>query len=100
MTNTPEWIAQRQWTAVDPDGKEHDVRQRVRAPVISPDGSASCLVDAGFGDRSVEIFGENSWQAVRLAMDFCTDNLRAKVKSGWALLWPDTRAAASDEELF
>lgn len=99
MTTISTCIAERKWIAVDPDGKEHDVRLCIMPPMISPDGSASCLTDVGFGSPPVKIFGDDSWQAVRLAMNFCTDELRVRIRSGWKILWPDSRDPASDDEL-
>lgn len=99
MTAISKCIAERKWIAVDPAGNEHNVRLCIMSPIIGPDGSATCLTDVGFGSQPVTIFGDDSWQAVRLAMSFCTDELRSRISSGWSFFWPDSRDVASDDDL-
>lgn len=97
---TPEhYIATRTWSGRSPAGELGDVQIRIAAPTRNPEGLASCVADPGFGETPVSIFGEDSWQALELAMKYCRDIARAKVALGWQLRVPDTDELLTSADL-
>lgn len=99
MTTASQCIAVRRWLAVSPDGKEQELSLRIMPPTIDSDGSAACQADPGFGMQPMSIMGEDSWQAVDLAMKFCLKIARDRMSQGWKILWPDSRALVTLDEV-
>ena len=94
-----DYIATRTWSGRSSAGELSDVQIRIAVPTLSPEGLAYCLADPGFGETPVNMFREDSWQALELAMKYCRDIALAKVALGWQLRWPDTDALLTSADL-
>ncbi|TFW10617.1 hypothetical protein E4L96_23175 [Massilia arenosa] len=93
------YIAMRTWAGLSPAGERKVITARIAAPVCDTEGRMSCLADPGFDEAPVSIFGEDSWQALELALRFCRDIARGKMQRGWQLRWPDTDELLASSDL-
>src|SRR5687768_9870795 len=74
--------------AVAPDGTEHSVVLRVGIPERRPDGLWSASVSLGALDsHPSSIYGDDSWQAIQLAMRFIATRVGHFGNGGWQFFW-------------
>jgi hypothetical protein len=91
--------AERRWYAVAPDGQDHDLVIRVSAPYVD-DGVWRAEVSLGVLEkRSHSIAGEDSWQALFLAMSFAATRVGHFAEDGWSFYWERGGERAAPEDL-
>ena len=96
-------IAERQLVAVFPDSGPASVHLRIGRPAPHPKGGWVCPVQAEglqLWQGSSSIAGEDSWQALLLALRFVQAMLSAEAERGVVFHWEDGEYPLSVEELF
>lgn len=86
--------------AIAPNGAEHTVVLRVGIPALQANGAWGASVFLGALDsHSSTIFGDDSWQAIQLAMRFIAIRVAHFGDDGWRFFWERGGEAFSPPEL-
>ena len=95
-----EYIAEREMTAVAPEGERFTIVARIGRPCLVGEKEWTCPVALdGLYNSLADQHGVDSWQALQLAYSLCLDLLDSFVEKGWKLyLWPG-EAPLSQKEL-
>lgn len=81
-----EQIAITQLTLKKPGERSRTVNVRVRKPHKRESGEFACEVDLeGLYETPIEVYGEDSYQALDLALEFVRITLAGWEKTGWRL---------------
>jgi len=98
----PDFLLERIWFAVSPDGTEFTFAIRISAPRLQPQGEWTSTVSLSQGPHGLEdIHGMDSWQAVELSMRHAAWRIEHLQNQGWRFYWDNiNRETASPSELF
>jgi len=97
----PEPIAERTVYAVAKSGDSFQIRLLVGRPYLSDSGNLACPVALdGFHERLPDIRGENSWQALMLAIRLARTLLGFFIEDGGKLHWEEGGEEMSLNDLF
>jgi hypothetical protein len=90
--NAPSTFAERIWLGVSPNGEKHRIVLRVGAPVQKARSEWSCIISLGaLDDRTDEIAGADSWQAVEQSMLHVAKRVAVLERCGWRFFFWDAQ---------
>jgi hypothetical protein len=99
MTSGRTTIASRKFWAVDKEGREFELTIAVGEPCETPENWVCRASVEGMHERSFNICGVDSWQALQLAYEFSVDRVIDFVEKGGRLLSFEEREPIAPEEL-
>ncbi|MFZ6675753.1 DUF6968 family protein [Undibacterium sp. Xuan67W] len=94
-----EFLLERQWYAVSPDGERAELILGIAAPV-KDHLDWGCTVSLGILDsHPSRIYGVDSWHAVQQAMLFIARRVTHFSEAGWLFYWDKDGGPASPADL-